>query len=186
MAAATGRFFPVQIMHLGPVGTFAGFNVATLGGDGTVASGDSGPWAGQLGQVVEDSGKCYRLVQFDNGAGNVASVAGGAAVWKTRASFIVSSDGSDSEAALNCIAGAFLAAITDQYYCFIQMGGVQAVVTDTTQAAGTALIAPATTTDMTLVATTTNTKGNQLIYAISYGTVSTTSVTVYWVFGNLL
>lgn len=184
MAAPTGRFFPVQIMHLGPVGTFAGFNVATLGGDGTVASGDSGPWYGNLGQVIEDSGKVYRLVQFDNGTGDVASAAGGVAHWKTRASSIVTSDQTDAQGSLNSVAGGFLGIQTDQYYCFIQLGGTQAVVTDTTQAAGVALIA--STTDLTLVATTTNTKGNQLIYAISYGTVSTTSVTVYWVFGNLL
>ena len=67
---------------------------------------------------------------------------------------------------------------------FIQMGGVQAVTVDTTASAGTALIA--STTDLTLVATTTNTKGNQLIYGISYGTNSTTSANVYWVVGNLL
>ena len=180
MATATGRFFPVVGVHLGAAGSFADFNESTLN------NGGSGPFLGQLGQVFEENGKVYRLVQFDNGTGNVASVAGGAAVWKTRASFIVSSDGTDSEAALNCIAGAFLRVVTDQYYCFVQIGGLQAVVTDTTQAAGTALIAPATTTDQTLVATTTNTKGNQLIYAISYGTVTTTSVNVYWVLGNLL
>ncbi len=184
MSAATGRFFPVQIFHLGSVGTFAGFNVQTLGGDGTVASGDSGPWFGQLGQVVEDSGKCYRLVQFDNGTGDVASTVGGVAHWKTRASYIVTSDQTDAQGSLNSVAGGFLGVITDQYYCFVQLGGLQAVTTDTTQAAGVALIA--STTDLTLVATTTNTKGNQLIYGISYGTVTTTSVNIYWVFGNLL
>lgn len=181
MANATvGRFFPVQHQHLGPTGAFATFNESVLN------NGGAGPWLGQLGQVVEDSAKCYRLVQFNNGTGDVASVAGGAAVWKTRASYIVSSDGTDSEAPLNGCAGAFLNVVTDLYYCWVQMGGVQALVTDTTQAAGTALIMPATTTDMTLVATTTNTKGNQLIYAISYGTNTTTSVNAYWVFGNLI
>jgi hypothetical protein len=179
MATATvGRFFPVQHQHLGPTGAFATFNESTLN------NGGAGPWLGQLGQVIEDSGKCYRLVQFDNGTGNVAAVAGGAAHWKTRASFIVSSDQTDAEASLNSVAGAFLLAVTDLYYCWVQIGGVQAVVTDTTAAAGTALIA--TTTDLTLVATTTNTKGNQLIYAISYGTNSTTSANAYWLLGNLL
>ena len=33
---------------------------------------------------------------------------------------------------------------------------------------------------------TTNTTANQLIYGISYGSNTTTSANVYWVFGNLL
>lgn len=179
MSTATkGNFFPTFGIHLGSGGTFASFNESTLN------NGGAGPWLGQLGQVVEEGGKVYRLVQFDNGQGNVAAVAGGAAHWKTRASFIVTSDQTDAEASLNSVAGAFLMVNTDQYYAFVQIGGVQAVVVDTTSAAGVALIA--TTTDLTLVATTTNTKGNQLIYAISYGTNTTTSANVYWVLGNLL
>lgn len=176
--ASSGRFFPVMGVNLGSAGTFAGFNEQTLN-----ISGPS-PWLGQLGQVFEEDGKCYRLVQFDNGTGNVASTDGGAAHWKTRASFIVTSDQTDAEASLNGVAGGFLRVVTDQYYCFVQMGGVQAVTTDTTASAGTALIA--TTTDLTLVATTTNTKGNQLIYAISYGTNTTTSANAYWVLGHLI
>ncbi len=180
---AQGRFFPVQTMHLGS-GTIATLNAAQLGNDGSVAGGDFGPFFGQLGQVIEDNGKCYRLVQFDNGTGNVASVAGGAAHWKTRASFIVTSDQTDAQAGVNSVAGGFLNVVTDQYYCFIQIGGVQAVVVDTTETAGTALTA--TTTDLTLVATTTNTLGNQLIVGISYGTNTTTSANMYWLLGNLL
>lgn len=178
MAGVTGRFFPTFGHHLGQAGTYAGFNESTLN------NGGAGPFLGHLGQVVEDGGKVYRLVQFDNGTGDVASVAGGAAHWKTRASYIVTSDQTDAEASLNGVAGGFLRVVTDQYYCYVQLGGVQAVVTDTTASAGTALIA--TTTDLTLVATTTNTKGNQLIYAISYGTNSTTSANAYWVLGTLL
>ena len=178
MPGVTGRFFPVQGMHLGPTGAFSTFNVQTLNDSG------AGPWSGQLGMITEDNGKMYRLVQFDNGSGDVAAAAGGVAHWKTRASWIVTSDQTDAQASLNSVAGAFLMALTDQYYGFIQMGGVQAVTVDTTASAGTALIA--STTDLTLVATTTNTKGNQLIYGISYGTNSTTSANVYWVVGNLL
>ena len=123
-----GRFFPVQSIHLGSVGTFAGFNeqycpLLTAGFTANTANG-------QLGMIVEDSGKAYRLVQFDNGSGDVASVAGYNAFWKTRASFVVTMDETDSEAGVNGVAGGFLAAITDQYYCFIQVGGVQLVKTD--------------------------------------------------------
>jgi hypothetical protein len=176
--ATVGRYFPVQHQHLGATGAFSTFNESTLN------NGGAGPWLGQLGQVIEDSGNLYRLVQFDNGSGNVASAAGGVAHWKTRASYIVTSDQTDAQANLNSVAGGFLGVVTDLYYCYIQIGGLQAVTTDTTQAAGTALIASAT--DLTLNATTTNTKGNQLIYAISYGTVSTTSVNVYWNIGFTL
>lgn len=178
-----GRFFPVTGLSLGIATSFATVNVQYLGnaGDG---NSNSGPFAGSLGQVVEDSGKCYRLVQHDKGSGSVASVAGGAAHWKTRASFIVTMDQTDAQASLNSVAGGYLGVVTDQYYTFIQMGGVQAVVTDTTCAAGKNLIG--TTTDGTLVAGTTNTKGDQLTYAISYGTNTTTSANAYWVLGNTL
>jgi hypothetical protein len=175
----SGRFFPYLGIHLGTATSFATFNEQTLNASG------SGPYLGQLGMVVEESNKVYRLVQFDNGSGDVASTVGGAAHWKTRASYIVTSDQTDAEASLNSVAGGFLkAGVTDQYYCFVQLGGVQAVVVNTTVSSGDALIA--TTTDLTLVATTTNTKGNQLTYAIAYSTNSTTSANAYWVLGNLL
>lgn len=176
--ATAGRFFPVQGISLGTATSLDTYNESTLNISG------ASPWLGQLGQVVEENAKVYRLVQFDNGTGDVASAAGGVAHWKTRASYIVTSDQTDAQASLNSVAGGFLRIVTDQYYCFVQLGGVQAVTVDTTAAAGTALIA--STTDLTLVATTTNTKGNQLIYGISYGTNSTTSANVYWVFGNIL
>lgn len=169
---AVGRTFQVMGLHLGQTGTVDGYNESSL------------PYPGQLGQVFEKDVKFYRLAKFDNGTGNVASVAGGAAHWKARADYTVTSDQTDAESSLNGVAGAFLGVVTDGYYCFVQMGGVQALVTDTTCAAGSALIA--TTTDLTMVATTTNTKGNQLIYAISTGTNTTTSCNAYWVIGNTL
>jgi hypothetical protein len=177
--ATSGRFFPITTYSLGPGASFAN-TYADLDAYGN----GQYPRTGELGAVVEYQSKVYRLVKFDNGTGNVASTVGGAAHWKTRASFIVTSDQTDAEASLNSVAGAFLAIVTDLYYCWVQMGGLQAVVVDTTTAAGKAVIA--TTTDLTLVANTTNTKGDQLIYGISYGTNSTTSANIYWVFGNLL
>lgn len=176
--SGSGRFFPVLGISLGTANSFDTFNESTLNASG------SSPYLGNLGMVVEESSKIYRMVKFDNGTGDVAAVSGGVAHWKTRDSFIVTSDQTDAQASLNSVAGGFISVPTDAYYCFIQLGGVQAVTVDTTCAAGAALIA--TTTDLTLVATTTNTKGNQLIYAISYGTNSTTSANAYWVFGNLL
>jgi hypothetical protein len=179
--ATSGRFFPITTYSLGPGASFAN-TYADLESYGN----GQYPRTGELGAVVEYQSKVYRLVKFSSGTGAVASTVGGAAHWKTRASFLVTSDQTDAEASLNSVAGAFLTAgITTLYYCWVQIGGLQAVVVDTTQTAGAALIA--TTTDLTLVAGTTNTKGNQLVYAIAYGTApSTTSANVYWVFGNLL
>jgi hypothetical protein len=176
--AGSGRFFPYVGISLGSANSFDTFNEQTLNASG------SGPYLGQLGMVVEQDSKCYRLVKFNNGTGNVAAIVGGAAHWKDRDSFEVTSDQSDAQASLNSIAGAFISIPTDAYYCFLQMGGKQAVVTDTTCSAGAALIG--TTTDLTLVATTTNTKGDQLVYAVSYGTNSTTSANAFWLLGNLL
>ncbi len=176
--ATAGRFFPVLGVHLGTASSFDTFNEQTLNAAG------SGPYLGQLGQVFEEDAKIYRLVKFDNGSGNVAATVGGVAHWKTRASYIVTSDQTDAEASLNSVAGGFLAILTDLYYGFIQLGGLQSITVVTTSAAGSAMVG--TTTDLALAVATTNTTANQLIYGVSYGTNSTTSANVYWVFGNLL
>lgn len=173
-----GRFFPITGVHLGTSGSFAAFNESTLN------NGGAGPHLGQLGQVFEDSGNCYRLVRRNNTA-DVTTTVGGVGHWKDRANYVVTSKASEAQAGVNGVAGAFLlASHTNGNYCFVQMGGLQAVVVNTTAAAGTALTG--TTTDETLVAITTNTLGNQLIYGISYGTNSTTSANMYWLVGNLI
>lgn len=117
-----GRTFGVQHLHLGPTGNVRTFNETTLN------NGGSGPWLGQLGQIFEVDGKFFRLVQFDNGSGNVASIDGGVAYWKTKSSYIVTSDASDAEGLADGVAGGFHAVITDLSYCFIQCGGDQAAV----------------------------------------------------------
>lgn len=174
-----GRFFPVVTMHLGSTGAFATFNESTLSNSG------SGPFLGQLGMVIEANGKVYRLVQFDNGTGNVASVAGGPAHWKDRSSFVVTSDQTDAESGINGVAGGFLAAVTDLYYCFVQMGGLQTIVTDTNFVAGCAAIGSATDLvfDSMLVGSATwlaNPVG------ISNATDSGTAGTMYWILGMML
>jgi len=169
----TGRFFPVQSVHLGQTGAFASFNEATL------------PFPGLLGAVVEDNGKVYRLVKFDNGAGNVASIAGGAAYWKTRASGIVTSDITDQEAGANSVAGGFLGVVTDLYYCFIQIGGTQSVSTAASVVAGDKLTGGGAT-DMQLVRNAAATASPDLAVATAYGSVSGGFTTVYWILGMLL
>lgn len=90
------------------------------------------------GELVYDvvNRKAYQYVQFDNGAGNVASAANALAYWKTAASFIATSDLTDAPSATaandaNFVAGVFTGVVTDQYYTFLQVGGrVAALKTD--------------------------------------------------------
>lgn len=111
MAQGRGSFFPVQTHDLGPTGSFASFNEATL------------PHAGKLGSVVEDNGKVYRLVQHSDGTGAVATASGWVAHWEDKANFLVTSDQTDAETAIAGVAGAYLGVVTDQNYCWIQIGG---------------------------------------------------------------
>jgi len=86
-----------------------------------------------LGSLYRENGKVWRYVQFDNGTGDVAAVAGGAAVWKTLAptsgSFIVSSDYTDA-IGKNLVAGILGCVVTDQYYTWIQVGGIVSALLD--------------------------------------------------------
>lgn len=167
-----GRFFPVQTVHLGRAGTFASFNEATL------------PIGGQLGVTVEDQGKVYRLVKFDNGVGNVASVAGGVVHWKDRANSVVTSDQTDAQATINSVAGATLGVITDLYYCFIQIGGLQTCLVAAATAVGDAMVG--STTDNTFGRTASGTAPVGVPYAIAYSAISGGTSSVYWNLGNLL
>jgi hypothetical protein len=171
--AVSGRFFPVQTLHLGPTGTVAGCNISSL------------LLPGQLGMVVEIAGKVYRLVQFDNGAGNVASAATMAAHWHTRASFIVTSDKSSGEMASNGIAGGFLGVLTDQYYGFIQIGGLQTLLTNgSANAAGDLLAGSTGDNDGTLVIVAAAT---QLPVAVCQaGDGGGTTNAAYWLLGTTL
>ena len=88
--------------------------------------GDIRPTAG-LGEIAPVRGKTYMYVQFDNGVGNIAAVAGQACYWRDLNNFIVTSDVSDSLSGateLAFCAGVFLYAMTDLYYGWIQCGGV--------------------------------------------------------------
>lgn len=171
---ATGRFFPLQTLDLSPTGDPSDFNVSAL------------PIGAQLGQVYEQDGKCYRLVQFDNGTGNVAAVVGGAAYWKSKASYIVTSDATDAEAAaVNGVAGGFLDVLTDQYYGLIQIGGDQ---TGVSVAAGTAVGGQlsGSTTDMQLAKTDAGTASVNVVVATALTAVSGGTSTVRWNLGALL
>lgn len=95
-----------------------------------------------LGGKYVWKGNVFRYVKFDNGAGNVAAVVGGAAYWKTltpNAStpvWTVTSDASDSAYLANGFAGLFLNIPTDLNFCFIQVAGVATIFAGQTNAAG--------------------------------------------------
>lgn len=191
--AAQGRTFLVQHLHLGKDGNVRTWQDTALGN--TVTSG-AGPWAGQLGQIFETANKFFRLVKFDDGAGNVASIDGGVAYWKDRANFVVTADASDGEMLANGVAGGMHAVITDQNYCFIQVGGFQAaVVVAASTVAGDHMTGHAST-DNVLTRTAAGTAPVDVPFATAASTRGTTtsdngasvsnSSKVFWRLGLLL
>lgn len=177
MASYSGRFFPVVGVNLGTATSFATYNEVTLN-----ISGPS-PWLGQLGQVFEENGKAYRLVQFSEAT--VASAAGTPAYWLDRSAFTVTSDESDGESGINGIAGGFLGVQTNQYYCFVQVAGLQSIVTDGNAVPGSACIGSTSdgVFDTMLVGAATW-QGQPV--GISNSTDSSTAGTMYWILGNQL
>lgn len=99
-----------------------------------------------LGDIYAgDDGKRYRFVRFDNGAGNVAAVAGNFAYvyapsgTSAGATTTVTSDLSDSA---GVGAGVFMAAPADGEYCWVQIAGYATLTTALTAGAdGNALTA---------------------------------------------
>jgi hypothetical protein len=92
------------------------------------------------GRIIQYKGKKYRYVQFDNGAA-VTPLASGVVYWKeldpSTGIFIVTADETDTLAQINGVAGVLeLVDIpTDQYYTWIEVGGVvDALVADSTVA----------------------------------------------------
>lgn len=172
---ANGRFFPVQGIHLGKEGTLAALNVAALN------------IPGQLGLVTEDAGKVYRIVQFDNGSGNVAAIVGGVVHWKDREAFVVTSDQTDAQATINSVAGGTQVIATDQYYTAIQIGGRQSVKVAASTAVGDAMVG--STTDNTFARTASGTAPVGVPWAIAYSAIDTPTTGfayVYWNLGALL
>lgn len=107
-----------------------------------------------LGDIfIGDDGKRYRFVLFDNGAGNVAAVAGnfayvlavsGASAGQTTT---VTSDLSDSA---GVGAGVFMSAPADGEYCWVQISGYATLTTALTAGADGNALTPVGSTDGTL------------------------------------
>lgn len=178
-ATTSGRFFPVQTFALGPGSSFANFYPAL-----ELYSNGQYPQAGTLGMIVEQNGKVYRLVQFDNGSGNVAAVVGAPAYWLVRASWTVTSDESDGESLTNGVAGGFLAIVTDLNYCWLQIGGLQAVVTDGNAVAGAAAIGSGDAAFATMTVSNTTWVANPV--GIFNAADVSTAGTMYWLLGAML
>lgn len=184
----TSRFFPVQGLHLGQTGAIATFNSATLPFDIPQGAGSSSSFGigGGLGAVLEDSGKVYRLVQRNNTA-DVTTSAGFIAYWKSsggRGNAVVTSKESETAAAVNGVAGAFLGAVTNGNYCFIQIGGLQTVGSKDATSAGDMLFG--STTDGQLATIGAGSTVTNIPFAIAYGTASANLVAAYWLLGALL
>lgn len=128
-----------------------GEGLFTYGTLETVEVPASGPGAANdavakapLGALLRWNGKVYRYVKFDNGSGNVASVAYGVAVWKTLTMptattdgvFTVTMDWTDTLGGKNAVAGIFGGVVTDGYYTWIQVGGTCTAKTAASTVAG--------------------------------------------------
>lgn len=171
-----GRFFPVQIFDLSPVGTIAGLNATSL------------PFSsqGQLGQIIEDSGNLYRLVQRVNTTADVTTSAGFVGHFVDDTRQIVSSDYDDAAYGINSVAGAFLGAVTNNNYCFIQIGGVQSgCLVAASTAAGDNMIGSSTDGTFGRVAVGAATV-QSVVFAIALTAVSGGKSDVRWLAGNLL
>lgn len=102
-----------------------------------------------LGTLRFEGGKVYKYVQFNNGAGNVAVVAGDVVFYYLAGGYknnIVTADVSDS---VNIGAGVAMAAFTDLYYGWIQIRGPKTL--------NTALVAGADGNALTAVGSNDNT-----------------------------
>lgn len=100
------------------------------------------------------NGNTYQYVKFDNGAGNVASVDGGAAYWKDKANWTVTSDKTDNQfgAAIPAgVAGVFLGVITDLRFTWVLKEGtynLKLLAADSNGAVGNKIFSPVADTDL--------------------------------------
>lgn len=197
---ATGRYFPVQGLHLGVFTDPRKFNSLTLPLDIPQAAGSSSTFGlgGGLNMVIEFQGGVYRLVQVDTT--NNATIDGGLVYWLDKANGKVCTDPArPAEGLADGIAGGTHVVVTTGNtgsYIFIQIGGYQAAVVVaastvngdhmtghastvnvlTRTAAGTAAVDKQAATALTTRGTTTSDNG---------ASVSNSSK-VSWILGNLL
>lgn len=114
---------------------------------------NSGKAPGVGDRYVDHSGKSYRFVQYNSGAGPVTAVAGNMAYYyapsgvSAGATAVVTSDLSDSA---NVGAGMLMSAPATGEYCWIQTGGAATLTTALTAGADGNALTAAGATDGTL------------------------------------
>jgi hypothetical protein len=92
-----------------------------------------GPWAGQVGMMVESAGKVWRLVRLDYDGGTVDSIDGGLAYYSDESAFEVTFDASAAEGLAAGLAGGVhqvidVSALTEDQFMWVQVGGPQLAV----------------------------------------------------------
>jgi hypothetical protein len=137
----------------------------------------------QPGAVQYFNGAFYKYVQFDNGTGNVASVAGNAAFAMLTRTFKVTSDKTSCEHGASVgsgVVGVFMGVVTDLYYTWIQMSGVvESLLVDGAGAVGQVINCPASdggSNDLHVAAWTT--VATQIV-GVQIGLVSATRVAAW-------
>jgi len=187
-----GRFFPVQTVDRGRSG-----NLGTM----LEPVSGAGPWKGQLGAVVESSGKVWRLVQLDYDGSAVDTTDGGLLYWEDKSVFTVHTDASAGEALGNGVAGGShqvvdVSAQTEDQYMWVQVGGDQAAVTVAASAVAGDQLTGHASTDNVLTRTAAGTAAVNVQVGVALTTRGTTtsdegasvanSSKVRWVLGNML
>jgi hypothetical protein len=167
--SVTGRFFPTFGFHLGQAGKYRTFNESTLN------AGGAGPWLGHLGQIVEEDGRAFRLVKFDNGSGDVAMIDGGVLYWLTKSTWVATTDASDGEALANGVAGGTHVVGTNGNYVFVQVGGDQAAVVVAASTVASDLMTGHATTDNVLTRTAAGTAPVNKLVGIALSTRGNTT-----------
>ncbi len=105
---------------------------------------------GVLGAIVRFEGNLYRYCLHNEGAGAVATVAGGVAHWfaldPESGIYTVTGDQSDTLGTINAVAGIYGTVITNGNFCYVQVGGVATANTAASTVAGDLCIG--STTDL--------------------------------------
>jgi len=105
---------------------------------------------GVLGSIVRFDGNLYRYCLHNEGAGAVATVAGGVAHWfaldPALGIYTVTGDQTDALGGANSVAGIYGTVVTNGNFCYVQVGGVTQVNTAASTAAGDKVVG--TTTDL--------------------------------------
>lgn len=116
---------------------------------GSIANTNDAEQKAPLGILYRHKGNVYRYVQYEAGQDAVAAAAGGVVHWYSldpaNGKFVVTGDFSDSGGASvgakNLCAGILGCVVTDQYYTWIQVGGVVLLAkVNTSNAAGDVMI----------------------------------------------